>query len=60
MIDFDSLAITLIIAAAIALFFILRSVILWYFKIDSIAQDLHTIAEHYREQEPTQPPRAGS
>jgi ABC-type bacteriocin/lantibiotic exporter with double-glycine peptidase domain len=37
----------LLVAAAI--FLICRALVLWYFRINEMADDLHVIAQHYRQ-----------
>lgn len=32
----------------LAIFLVLRQIVLWYFRINEIAEDLHVIAQHYR------------
>ena len=40
------------------LFVALRAIVLWYFRINEIADDLHVIAQHYRQlaSQPLPPP----
>jgi hypothetical protein len=35
---------------AVILFLALRQCVLWYFRLNQIADDLHVIADHYRSQ----------
>lgn len=37
----------------LVIFLILRQFVLWYFRLNQIADDLATIADHYRRQDQT-------
>ena len=46
----DSLFLVLVtLAIGVAIFLLCRQVVLWYFRINQIADDLHVIANHYRK-----------
>jgi len=43
-------------AIGVLLFIALRSVVLWYWRINEMADDLRVIANHYRRQQAQPPP----
>jgi hypothetical protein len=51
--DFVNMLLTVgaIIGASIGIFLVCRQIVLWYFRLNQIAENLQYIADHFREQD---------